>query len=305
MTFALESASNFSPIVDSLLKVFLGVSALLTVAVWGFMIYFCLKYRQNSRAKRDNVPRKSTPWEISVASLIFLFGLGIFIVSAKVFYQMYIPPSSAIEIDVIAKRWMWVFHDTHGPDQINEFKVPLGQAVRLVMTSEDVIHSFFVPAFRVKQDVLPGRYTSLWFEATQLGRFEVLCSQYCGLNHSQMRAVVDVVTPEEYAAYIEKKKEVPEPNENPGFHIYDQLGCASCHEGNNMVGPPLRNIYHTSVRLSNGKTVRIDDNYLRRAILTPNMEVVEGYDAVMPTYQGQLTEKELLLLINYLKTPVK
>jgi len=304
MTFSLDSASNFSPMVDSLLKVLVVTSAILTVAVWGLMIFFCIKYRKGSKASRANAPLKSTPMEITLASLIFLFGLGLFIFAAKVFYQMYVPPASSIEIDVIAKQWMWVFHDARGPDQINSFKVPLNQPVRLVMTSEDVIHSFFIPAFRVKQDILPGRYTSLWFQPTKLGRFEVLCSQYCGLSHSQMRAFVEVISAEDYAAFVTKKN-MAESDIARGAQIYNDKGCASCHDSNDMIGPSLQNIYGTSVKLNDGKNVLVDDNYLRRAILTPNSEIVQGFDPVMPTFQGQLSEQELILLINYIKSPTK
>lgn len=301
MTLTPPSASNFSPEVDLIFRALFFIATILVGLVWGLIIYFCIKYRRGSAAHREG-SRNPTTWvEWVLSFFIFTFGLCIFIWSAQLFYRMYMPPPSALEIDVVAKQWMWVFHDQHGKDQINYFKVPLGQPVRLLMTSEDVIHSFFVPAFRIKQDVLPGRYTSAWFTATQLGSFDILCSQYCGLSHSQMRAVVEVVTPAEYENDIKGTSDSSAALDK-GAELYVKHSCQACHDSAHPVGPSLHGIFGRSVFLEDGSSVISDENYLRRAILTPNAEIVAGYSPVMPTFQGRLSEEELMSLIHYLKT---
>lgn len=299
MTFTPASASNFAPDVDLIFKCLLLISTILVALVWGLVPYFCWRYYHGSSAQRAGPKRTNTWIEWILSLVIFSFGLGVFIWSAQIFYKMYVPPSSALEIDVIAKQWMWVFHDKNGNDQINLLKVPLGKPVRLVMTSEDVIHSFFVPAFRVKQDVLPGRYTSLWFTPTQLGTFDILCSQYCGLSHSKMRAIVKVVSPSEY----ENAKELADQKSpwQKGADLYAKHSCQTCHDSAQAMGPSLKNIFGQQVHLANGSTVLADENYLRRAILAPNADIVAGYSAVMPTFQGQMTEEELMQIINYIK----
>jgi cytochrome c oxidase subunit 2 len=234
--------------------------------------------------------------------VILCFGLLTFFWSTQVFYKMVQAPANTIEVDVIAKQWMWLFHDAHG-DQINMLKVPLGRPVRLVMTSQDVIHSFFVPEFRIKQDVLPGRYTTVWFEAQKLGRFEILCSQYCGLRHAEMRGVIDVVTDEEY----DRSEMGPLANSEleHGKNLFTIKGCGACHDGTSSIGPSLNHIYNHSVTLSDGSVVIADENYLRRSILQPNAEVVKGYISTMPSFQGQLNEEDLLALIRYIKSKAK
>lgn len=302
MNFLPPSASNFSPTIDLIFKSLLMISSVLVILVWGLIVFFAVKYRAGSSAHRQAAPTKATKAELGLCGLIFLFGLGIFIWSAQTYYQMYTPPASSLEIGVVAKQWMWMFHDSHGKDQINSFKIPLGKPLRLLMTSEDVIHSFFIPAFRIKQDILPGRYTSVWFTPRRLGKFEVLCSQYCGLSHSQMRATVEVLTPEAYEKYL-KETDTPSLTAAPtGAQIYAKSGCVSCHDGSSSVGPSLSGLYGQAVVLANGAKVRADENYLRRAILEPNSEIVRGYQGVMPTFQGQLSEEQLIKLISYIKS---
>lgn len=304
MIFKIPAASSFAPEVDLIFKCLLVISTILVFAVWWLIFYFSFKYRRGSKANREG-GYKAKPWiEWSIAVLIFLFGLGTFIWSARTFYHMYLPPSDAITVNVIAKQWMWVFHDDKGNDQINRLKIPMGKPVRLIMTSEDVIHSFFVPAFRVKQDVLPGRYTSMWFTATETGTFEVLCSQYCGLSHSQMRAFVEVMTPEAYQEYIKENAGQGLPQvaqQSKGAMLYAKHSCSSCHDSTQAIGPSLKGIFGKKVTLASGASIVIDENYLRRAILTPQSEVATGFKPVMPTFQGRLSEGDLLSIINYLK----
>lgn len=303
MTFDLPAASSFAPVVDSIFKSLLLLSTILSALVWVLIFYFCVKYRRGSPANRAGGYRKNIWIEWSLTGVMFAFGLGIFIWSAKTFHHMYRPPKSSYDVNVIAKQWMWVFHDANGKDQINYLKVPIGKPVRLIMTSEDVIHSFFIPAFRIKQDVLPGRYTSLWFTATQLGSFEVLCSQYCGMSHSQMRAVVEVVSQSDYENYLKDttNQALQASNTSLGAQLYVKHSCHSCHDATPPIGPSLKGVFGQKVLLADGSSVLIDENYLRRAILLPNAEIVNGFPAVMPTFQGRLTEGELLSIINYIK----
>lgn len=300
MRWTPPSASGFSETIDLMLKYLSTVSTILVSLVLFLMIFFCIKYRAGSKADRSSPPARNLPLEMTLISTIFILGISLFAWASHYYYQMYVPPKDAIEINVIAKQWMWIFHDVHGPDQINSFKVPLGKPVKLLMTSEDVVHSFFVPAFRVKQDVVPGTYTSLWFTPTKLGRFIVLCSQYCGLSHSQMRATVEVITPEAYDAFVKQNK--PLAAFQKGAELYTQKGCISCHEGNHSIGPSLNSVFGSTVVLNNGQRIIANEDYLRRAILQPNAEVVQGYQGLMPTFQGLLTEEQLFNLIHYLKS---
>jgi cytochrome c oxidase subunit 2 len=299
MNLGLQEASTFAPDVDSIFKNMLAISSVIILVVWIGMIYFSVKYRHNNAsANRKNPPRKSTVLEVLLISLIFIFGAASFLFSTPIYYRMRQPPEKALEIDVIAKQWMWIFHDPRTGDQINELKVPLGRPVKLLMTSRDVIHSFFVPAFRLKQDILPGRYTSLWFTADKLGRFEVLCAQFCGLSHSQMRAVIEVVPAAEYDAVVHPASSGKEWEK--GKSLFATKGCIACHDGATQIGPSLHGILGRRVVLADGSSVMADRNYLRRSILTPNAQIVKGYSPVMPTFQGQLTEEELLTLIRYI-----
>jgi cytochrome c oxidase subunit 2 len=200
MNLTLQSASNFAPIVDHLSVVLVGVCSFFVIVVLFLLIFFGIKYRAGTKADRSNPPTQWTKLELGVAFVILLFGFGTFVVSAKVYYGMYTPPNDARTVYVTAKQWMWKFQDMNGKNTINELTLPVNEPVRLVMTSEDVIHSLFVPAFRVKQDVLPGRYTSLWFTPTEVGDFLVLCTQYCGLSHSSMRATIHIVPKDAHAA---------------------------------------------------------------------------------------------------------
>lgn len=285
----LPKASSLAATVDRLGLYMLILSGAIVVIVWVLMIYFCLRYHETSDKPNQNWFTGKTEWWI--AGGIFIFGLCTFIASAKNYYHLYTPPKDATEVDVIAKQWMWIFHTPGGEDQINRLKVAIHKPVRLVMTSEDVIHSFFVPAFRIKQDVLPGRYTSLWFEPTQLGEYQVLCTQYCGTDHSKMLATIEVV----------EEKDLPVEANASGRNLFHRHGCESCHFDHSSIAPSLNGVYGSTVRLSDGSQVRADDNYIRQSILSPASQVVSGFQPVMPSFQGQLTEQEIGDLIDYIR----
>jgi cytochrome c oxidase subunit 2 len=227
---------------------------------------------------------------------------------------MHSPPPGAIEVTAVAKQWMWKFQHPNGRRELDELHVPVGKPVLLTLTSQDVIHSFFVPEFRVKQDVLPGRYTRVWFEATRPGDYHLFCTQYCGLDHARMRGQVHVLTPEDYERWLQGG----EPADGARFgraggpalsmaarggRLFTRLGCVSCHGLNPGVqAPSLYGVYGSQVALSNGDTVLADENYLRESILNPRAKIVMGYPAVMPSFAGVIQEEDVLDLIAYLKS---
>jgi cytochrome c oxidase subunit 2 len=220
---------------------------------------------------------------------------------AILYFEIRTPPEGAIELQVVGKQWMWKIHHPQGRSEINELHVPVGQPVRLKMISEDVIHSFFVPAFRVKMDVLPGRYTTMWFEATEPGEYHLFCAEYCGTEHSGMRGRVVAMSPADYAQWLEEGGAEPQPL--LGQRLFTQLRCNTCHDdGAELRSPPLHGIFNNAIALADGRTVTADDAYLRESIVDPTAKVAAGFQPLMPTYQGQLSEEQLLQLIQYIKS---
>jgi cytochrome c oxidase subunit 2 len=260
------------------------------------LVYLGWKYRAGSPASREG--RVSSSWKIELLnfSVILLLGAGAFIWSAKVFYHQFSGPANALELRVTGKQWMWIFEYPGGPREIGRIKVPVGRPIRVLLFSEDVIHSFFVPNFRIKQDVLPETYTSLWFQADKTGDYPVLCSELCGTEHSAMRATIEVVSEAEF----EKYQNGFAPLNRSGEEVYTQARCASCHEIRE-IAPRLNHLYGSKVKLDGGKTVIADENYLRRALLEPAKEVVAGYRPLMPTYKGQLSDSDIAALLTFLK----
>jgi cytochrome c oxidase subunit 2 len=281
------------------------LSGAIVTLVWALIFYFGFKYRAGATADRTNPPKKARWLELGIAFTIFVIGLGIFIRSAQLYYRMYLPNVPTTDVTVVAKQWMWTFHSSAAPDEINELVVPLGRPTRLLMTSEDVIHSFYVPAFRIKQDVLPDRYTSLWFTPTKLGSFPIFCTQYCGLRHSEMTGMIRVVTPEAFAKYSELARLSPGGgtplNSSPGETLFRTKGCIGCHDSGSKQAPSLMGVFGTWVKLRSGRKVLADDEYLRKSILEPQADLVEGFPLSMPSYHGQMTEVELSDLVAFIR----
>ena len=276
------------------------VAAILCVLI----IVFAVRYRRGNRVDRTP-PRELRGIEIAwtVAPLLVFF--GIFGWAARDFVTMADPPADALPITVVAKQWMWKLQQRNGRREINELHVPLGEPVVVTMTSEDVIHSFFIPAFRIKQDVLPGRYTRLWFTATQLGEFPLFCSEYCGSEHSQMIGRVVVMTPADYGRWLASGPAQPGMAQY-GFALFRQLGCSGCHDARSTIHAPLLDgIYGRTTHLQDGRSVVADANYLRDSILVPNKDVVAGFEPVMPSYAGQVSEEDVTALIAYLQSTSK
>jgi cytochrome c oxidase subunit II len=298
----LHSASTLGRKVDALFLAMLGITGLVALGVAACIVAFSIRYRRGSLADRSNSPLRVRWIEITWTAAPLAIFLAIFFWSNLVFSQFYQTPRNPLRVHVLAKQWMWKLEHENGRREIDELHVPLGQPVELVMTSQDVIHSFFVPAFRIKQDVLPGRYTSLWFTATRLGRFDLFCAEYCGTNHAGMHGGVTVMRPAEFAQWLASESEQSSPAAR-GFELYRRVGCSGCHEPTSTVhAPDLTGLYGRPVHLADGSTVIADETYLRDSILLPHKQVVAGFDPVMPSFQGQLDEDDLIALIAFIES---
>lgn len=291
--------------VDSLFLFLVALSALFFLLIAGLTAVFVVRYRRGSRARRGLAPTHNTALELTWSLVPLALLIVIFFWGFHGYISAAVPPADALEIKVVAKKWLWQFEYPSGLRTVNEIRVPLGRPVRLVMISEDVIHSFYVPSFRIKQDVLPSRYTQLWFEATQPGVHRILCTEYCGRGHSDMLGVIQVVSDEEYRAWLESGGGLGEgmPPAEFGRLLYTRYGCETCHslDGSRLEGPSFKGIFGKPVRLADGRTVTADENYIRRSILEPQADVVAGYQPVMPTFQGLLGEREINALIEFIK----
>jgi cytochrome c oxidase subunit 2 len=302
--FLPDSASTMSGRVDGLYFYLVGVTAFFTSLIVIVITYFAIRYRRRSP---NEIPRPiagSLKLETLWTVIPFLIAMSMFVWGADVFFRQYRPPKEAMEISVVGKQWMWKFEHPTGQREINELHVPLGTKVKLLMTTEDVIHSFYVPAFRIKQDVVPGRYFTLWFEATKPGTFHLFCAEYCGTNHSGMTGSVIVMEPTDFNNWLAGNANQGSPVA-AGQNLYtNMLGCASCHgdKGQGGRGPALTGLFGQTVKLDNGTTVTADETYIRESILNPQAKIVAGYGPIMPTFAGQVNEEQLLQLISFIKS---
>ncbi|HEY3762328.1 MAG TPA: cytochrome c oxidase subunit II [Verrucomicrobiae bacterium] len=295
-------ASTTAAATDRIYFFLLAFSVFVLAIVFLPMIYCLFKYRRGNRANRSPLQVSTTRIEITWTVIPTLIALGMFAWGAEVYFYEEVPPPNTLEINVIGKQWMWKIQHQEGNREINELHVPLGRAVRLTMASEDVIHDFFVPAFRIKQDVVPGRFTTEWFEPTRVGTYRFYCSEYCGANHSEMQGLVYVMTPSDYEAWLAHGK--PQDTlARAGGKLFRELGCSGCHVNSSAIhAPPLDGLYGKLVPLSDGTFARVDDQYLRDHILLPARQVPAGYQALMPTFEGRVNEEQLLQLIAYIKS---
>jgi cytochrome c oxidase subunit 2 len=296
----LHSASTLGRTVDTLFLSLLGVTALVAIAVAALIVFFVVRYRAGSAADRSNPPDRARWIEIAWTVTPLAIFIGLFVWSSVVFSEFYRPPANAMRIHVLARQWMWKLEHENGRREIDELHVPVGQPVELIMTSQDVIHSFFVPAFRVKQDVLPGRYTSLWFTATRPGTFNLFCAEYCGADHANMHGSVIVMRPADFAQWLAAGP-AGDDLASRGFAVYRRAGCSGCHEPPSTVhAPPLSGLFGRTVHLTDGRSIVADDNYIRDSILLPDKEITAGFAPAMPSYQGQLDEEDLRALIAFI-----
>ena len=241
--------------------------------------------------------------ELSWTIIPLFIGLFVFLLGADVFFRLQRAPADPLEIYAVGKQWMWKIQHESGKREINTLHVPKGQPVRVTMTSEDVLHDFFIPAFRVKNDVIPGRYTTLWFEATQLGEFHLFCAEYCGTQHSGMIGKVIVMDPTDYHDWLMGASASGETMVEAGQRQFQELGCETCHKSTSSGrGPSLIGVYDKPVQLKNGQEVTVDVDYIRESILQPRAKMVEGYEPIMPIFEGQISEQSLLQIVTYIKS---
>lgn len=298
-----EQASRTAAEVDQLSLAILIVAAIFTFGISATIVYFSIRYWHGREANREILLHPRTGWLIEITWMVvpLLILLGFFGWGAKIYFRHHRPPADALNVHVVAKQWMWKVGHESGRREIDTLHVPTHQPVRLTMISEDVIHSFYVPAFRTKQDVLPGRYTTMWFEANRPGTYHLFCAEYCGTSHSRMVGRIVVQTPEDYTDWV-LAGETPTAAE-AGFRWLNAFGCMQCHgEGSDIPAPPLAGLFGRSVPLSNGRSATADSDYLRRAILEPNAEVVAGYKPQMPSFEGEITPEQMLDIIAYLRS---
>ncbi len=240
-----------------------------------------------------------TVWSV----IPFVISITIFLGGAIVFYNQFDTPDDAMDVYVVGKQWMWKLQHETGHREINELHVPVGRKVKLTMTTEDVLHDFSVPAFRTKVDVVPGRYTYLWFEATKPGKYHLFCAEYCGLNHSGMGGFVYVMEQRDFDNWLSGNVSGQTPVEAGRDLFENKLGCASCHAGGaNQRGAKLEGIFNKEIELVGGQTVTADEEYIRNSILNPGGQIVEGFQPIMPTFKGQVTEEQLVSLVAYIKS---
>jgi len=296
-----QQASTLAPQVDNLYFFLLAVTAFFAFLVVVLVTIFAIKYADPTGQKVGAPITGSVPLEIGWSLIPFIISMGIFVYATVVYFDIVRPPAETLEVYSTGKRWMWRFQHIDGQSEINDLHVPKGRPVRITFTSEDVLHSLFIPAFRVKADAIPGRYSSIWFTATQTGTFHLFCAEYCGTKHSGMIGTVTVMEPNDYQAWLSGSS--GQPMAARGEQLFQQLACVSCHltDGSGR-GPSLAGMFGAQVRLTYGTTVVADGTYIRESILTPHARLTAGYQATMPTYQGQVNEEGVMSLIEYIKT---
>jgi cytochrome c oxidase subunit 2 len=298
-----EAASTMAGQVDALYVFLVAMSAFFTLLIAASVVYCAVRYRRRSEDEvggsfHANMLLEVTWTVIPLAIVMFLFFWG-----ARVFFLMVKSPPNALEVTATGKQWMWRFRHPEGQREINTLHVPAGQPVKVELISEDVLHSLYVPAFRTKMDVVPGRYTTLWFEATKPGTYHLFCAEFCGTQHSGMVGSVVVLSPEDYEHWLAGGVQADKPPAAAGADLFASIGCNTCHvEAGGGRAPSMRGLFGTQVQLGNGQAVVADASYLRRSILDPTAQVVAGYQPIMPTYKGQISEESLFDLIAYIKS---
>jgi cytochrome c oxidase subunit II len=294
-------ASTLAPQVDNLYFFLLAVTAFFAILVVVLVTIFSIKYHDATGLKVGAPITGSVPLEIGWSLIPFVIAMGIFVYATVVYFNIVRPPAETLEIYSTGKRWMWRFQHIDGQSEINDLHVPKGRPVKITFTSEDVLHSLYLPAFRVKADAIPGRYSQIWFTPTETGTYHLFCAEYCGTKHSGMIGSVTVMEPNDYQAWLSGGGGVSMTAR--GEQLFQQLACVSCHvtDGSGR-GPSLAGVFGTEVELASGSSVVADDTYIRESILTPQAKLVNGYQPVMPTFQGLVNEEGVMSLIEYIKS---
>jgi cytochrome c oxidase subunit 2 len=294
-------ASTIAPWADAL-YFFLLLITIVGLTLVGTLVFgFAIRYRKERNPVATQI-EGSTLLEATWTIIPLALFLICFVWGALLYFRIYNPPSNAMNIYVVGKQWMWKAEHPGGQHEINTLHVPTGQPIQLTMISQDVFHSFSIPDFRIKREVIPGRYSTVWFEATTPGTYHIFCTQYCGTKHSGMIGEVTVLTPEDYKKWTEASTSGMSLAQN-GERLFASMGCNACHSGNAAArGPSLAGVYGSKLTLTNGSQVLVNEAYLRDAILNPSQHITAGYAPIMPTYQGQISEEGLIDLVEYLKS---
>ena len=295
-------ASTQAGQVDAIYFFMVAMTAFFSLLVGGLVVFFAFRYRRRHRDEVGVAIHGSLALELMWTIVPFFIVLGMFGWGAKVFFDLYRVPPGAMEIFVVGKQWMWKVQHMSGQREINELHVPIGRPVKLIMGSEDVLHSYYIPAFRVKSDVIPGRYTTLWFEATKPGEYHLFCAEYCGTKHSGMIGRIVAMEPEQFQAWLGGGGGEDSPVDMGG-QLFRDLACVTCHmQDGQGRGPVLTNLMGRARPLQGGGTVVADEAYIRESIVNPQAKVVEGFQPIMPTFQGLVTEEQMLQLIAYIRS---
>lgn len=319
--FLPEQASTFAERVDDLHLFVITVTMLSSFAVGTTALYFFFRYRRRSSEQLTEYVIPSVKTEFLFVSLPLVFFLTWFVIGFRDFVFVTTPPKDAMDVYVMGKQWMWKFSYPEGPNGVNVLHVPANRPVRLLITSRDVIHSFFVPAFRIKMDAVPGRYTQTWFEATKPGTYQILCTEYCGLSHSKMLGEVVVLSPEEWDAWLQEQRKgdlasrqdaladlnlAPHPSRmaEQGQKVAAEVGCFKCHtvNGEPHIGPTFLGLYGRQATLQDGSGIRADEAYITQSMMDPGAHLVSGFPNAMPTFQGKLTGPQTAAIVEYIKT---
>ena len=296
------SASTVAVEMDMLYLFITAVCAFFTVLVAALVVFFTLKYRRKNPDDVGADIHGSLSLELAWTFIPFVLSMVMFGWGASLFFRLASPPANAMELFVVGKQWMWKVQHPEGVREINEMHVPIGRPIRITLGSEDVLHDYSIPAFRVKMDAVPGKLTTMWFEATKVGTYHIFCAEYCGTKHSGMIGQVIVMTPQDYEAWLAGGRSTGTAVQN-GERLFTDLACVTCHKTDSTGrGPSLLGVFGSTVTLTDGRKVVADENYLRESIMNSQAKVVQGYQGIMPAFQGMVTEENLLQLIAYIKT---
>jgi cytochrome c oxidase subunit 2 len=297
-----EQASTFAKDVDALYFFIIATSAFFAIGVAVAVIYFGIRYRRSHDNQIGARIEGNLPLELLWSVIPTIIAMVMFGWGASVFYHLRRPPDEAMHIYAVGKQWMWKFQHLEGQREINELHIPAGRPIRVTISSEDVIHSLYFPAFRTKIDAIPGRYTELWFDAQTPGEYHIFCAEYCGTNHSGMIGTVTVMEPSQYQAWLQGGG-MEGTLAQRGARLFNDLACATCHlDTGQGRGPSLKDIMGTTVELTDGSSAIVDEAYLRESILNSQAKIVKGFQPLMPTFQGLVSEENLVALIEHVKS---
>lgn len=302
LPFWLPSATEYGRSVDILFAALLAVSMLVSIILFTLMLRFIVRYREGSAAERDHTIQKSWHWEVAWTTATMAAFFVLFVWGARLFVTFAATTADATPIYVVGQQWMWKVQHPTGQREINELHIPVGRPVRIIATSQDVIHSFFIPAFRIKRDVVPGRYAELQFTPERAGIYSLFCSEYCGTDHAHMTGRIVVLAPAAFEQWLTAQNTLGTLAAR-GEGIFRNLGCSGCHgNASNVRAPALEGLFGRPVPLADGTIATADERYLRDSILQPRAQIVAGFDPVMPSYGGRIAEDDLIAVVAYIKS---